>query len=74
MAPKALSQKASIALTGQKLSLGVKGWRGAGTGTGLGWEREREREWSWYADGGDADGVGEMRGFDEVFREEVDGK
>lgn len=38
----------------------------------MGWERGRE--WSWYADA-DADaGVGETRGFDEVFREEVDGK
>lgn len=40
----------------------------------MGWERGRE--WSWYADGGVGVGVGvgETRGFDEVFREEVDGK
>lgn len=38
----------------------------------MGWERERE--WSWYADGGVGVGVRETRGFDEVFREEVDGK
>lgn len=61
-------EKASITLTDQKLSLEVTSWRGAG----MGWERGRE--WSWYADA-DADaGVGETRGFDEVFREEVDGK
>lgn len=41
---------------------------------GLGWERERE--WSWYADGehGDDGGAGEKRGFNKIFREEVDGK
>lgn len=67
MVPKAVSERAAITLTERKLGLEVKSWRGGG----MGWEREREREWSWYADGDDG-GVGEKRGFDEVFREEVD--
>ena len=60
------ADKASINLTGENLSL--KWWRGA------------SGEWravTWYADderqGTDDDGDGEKRGFDEVFREEVEG-
>lgn len=59
------AEKASISLTGESLSL--KWWRGAGG------------EWravSWYADKGQGNdgGGGEKRGFDEMFREEVDGR
>ena len=63
------AEKASIVLTGESLTL--KWCRGAGG------------EWrgvSWYADGGQGDeggggrGGGEKRGFDAVFREEVDGR
>ena len=60
-----VGEKASIMLTGEGLRL--KWWRGGGGGVGVG----VGREWAWYAQG---NGEGEMRGFDEVFREEVDGR
>lgn len=55
-------------LTGEGLRL--KWWRGVGGGGGVG--VGVGREWAWYAQGNGEEG--EMRGFDEVFREEVDGR
>lgn len=58
-----LAEKATVDLTGVRL--GLKWWRGAGG---------EWRDFTWFADGGMGnDGeVGEKRGFDAVFREEVD--
>ena len=57
-------------LTGEGLRL--KWWRGGGGGGGGGVGVGVGREWAWYAQGNGEEG--EMRGFDEVFREEVDGR
>lgn len=57
-----LAEKASISLAGEGLSL--KWWRGAGAEC---------RAASWYADDGQGHDGGEKRGFDEVFRMDVDG-
>ena len=48
---------------GGGVGVGVGGGGGVGVGVG--------REWAWYAQG---NREGETRGFDEVFREEVDGR
>lgn len=58
-----LAEKATVDLTGVRLSL--KWWRGGGGDL---------RVVSWVAEGGMGNDVevGEKRGFDDVFREEVD--
>lgn len=60
-----MTEKASIELTGESLSL--KWWRGAGG-------EWRVVNWCDTADERPGSEGGEKRAFDEVFKEEVDGR